>query len=371
MTRILLKTFAAGFYKVHAGLLLTLFVTLFINFFFTNVLNQTHLNKEQILLNNLKLVLTSVSNPVAMGILFVIWLGYTIKSCQYVSAQLALNQYQFMFYSCNAMSLKKQFLSWFIIQSVISIPILALGFFAMGVGIAFHYFFIPILIPVYQMILLSGSAFYYTRLVNNLTEKKSEPYIPDLIRKFPKPVFSLFLYQIIYRFKLTFAITKVISAIVIIGMYVLFPDNKNDIRIAGISILSVIAAHTVLIYQSNEFERSYLSFCRNFPLSKKKMYLQFVLLYLLLILPEIILFFFLNTPLIAVRISILGLSFALLLRTILYHQNPKMGSYLKKVFGLFIFSALIVMFGGLSFLTVLCVGVSVFIFDRRYYGAIE
>ncbi|MEO6685442.1 MAG: hypothetical protein ABIN24_05730, partial [Dyadobacter sp.] len=144
MTKILIKTFAAGFYKVHAGLLLTLFVTLFINFFFTNVLNQTHLNQEQILLNNLKLVLTSVSNPVATGMLFLIWLGYTVKSCQYVAAQLTLNQHQFLFYSSNAMSLGKQFQTWFILQSVISIPILVLGLFAICVGFVFDYFLIPL-----------------------------------------------------------------------------------------------------------------------------------------------------------------------------------------------------------------------------------
>lgn len=371
MTRVLIRTFAVGFYKVHAGLLLTLFVTLFINFFFTNVLNQTHLNQEQILLNNLKLVLTSVSNPVAMGVLFTIWLAYTIKSCQYVASQLTLSQYQFLFYSSNSLSLQRQFWTWFLVQTVISIPILLLGIFAVGVGFAFDYIFIPLIIPVYLTVLLSGSALFYTRLLNNLNERKSATYVPDLIKNFPKPFFSLFLYQIIYRFKLTYGISKLISAILVIGMYALFRDNVNDIRIAGISMLGVIAAHTVLIYQSNEFERFYLTFSRNFPFTKQRLYFQFAFLYLLLILPEIILFCCLDNPFIAVRITILGISNALLFRTILYWRNQKMGAYLKLVFSLFILSSLCVMFGGLSWLTMLFAAVSIFVFSRSYYKLLE
>lgn len=371
ITKVLIKTFAVGFYKVHAGLLLTLFVTLFINFFFTNVLNQTHLNQEQILLNNLKLVLTSVSNPVAMAVLFMVWLGYTLKSCQYVAAQLRLSHYQFLFYSTNAMSLRKQFQTWFIVQTVISIPILILGLFAVGVGITFDYFFIPLIIPVFLLLLVSGSALYYTRLLNNLSVKTANSQISNLIKNFPKPYPCLFLYQIVYRFKITYFITKVISVILIIGMFGLFRDNAEDIRIAGVSMLGVIAAHTVLIYQSNEFERSYLTFGRNFPFTKQKLFIQFAALYLLLILPEIILFFFFDKVLIAVRISMFGLGCALLFRTILYRQNQVMGAYLKTVFGLFILSSLCVMFGGLSWLTILSVVVSAFIFKRNYYTSLE
>ncbi|MCF0059163.1 hypothetical protein [Dyadobacter sp. CY356] len=371
MTRILIRTFAAGFYKVHAGLLLTLFVTLFINFFFTNVLNQTHLNQEQILLNNLKLVLTSVSNPVAMGVLFLIWLGYTLKSCQYVAAQLLLIQYQFLFYSTNAMSLRKQFQTWFVVQTVISIPILLLGIFAVGVGFSFDYYFIPLIIPFYLLILISGSAIFYTKLLNNLSEKTATSSIPELIKNLPKPLYSLFFYQIVYRFKLTYGITKVISTILIIGMYALFRDHPDDIRIAGISILAVIAAHSVLIYESNEFERSYLSFSRNFPLTRTVLYFQFAALYGLMILPEIILIFCINLPSIAAMVSVLGLGTALLFRTILYWQNQKMGVYLKTVFGLFILSALAVMFGGLLWLIVIYMVVSVVLFNRNYYKLTE
>jgi hypothetical protein len=371
VTRILLKTFVAGFYKAHAGLLLTLFITIFINFFFTQVLNQTHLDKEQILLNNLKLVLTSVSNPVAMGVLFLIWLGYTIKSCQFVSAQLVLDQNLFLFYSSTALSIKKQFQTWFLVQACISIPIIALGFFAVGIGIVFNYLLIPIAIPVYLLLLISGSALYYIHLINNLIESKGKSYVLNWITGFPKPLFSLFLYEIIYKYKIHYTVTKVISAILIIGMHALFRENPTDIRVAGVSMLSVCLAHTFLIYQSHEFDRSYLSFSRNFPSSKNGLYMQLAAQYFLLLLPEIIWFFCIENPAICLNTALLGLSCTLLFRSILYGQNQQMGQYIKMVFRIFILSALLILFGAFLWLIAVNMIISFFIFNRNYQKSLD
>ena len=371
LTKILLKTLAASFYKVHAGLLLTLFVVIFINFFFTSVLNQTHLTKDEILLHNLKLALTSVSSPVAMAVLFTIWLAYTIKSCKYVASQLVLMQYQFLFYSSNAMSARKQFGSWLIVQSVISIPIIALGLFAVVVGFVFNYYFIPVIIPVYLLLLIAASAWYYTVTINNLIEKKTKSDELRAIKNWPKPLFSLFLYQIIYRIKLTYGITKIISAIIIIGMNALFHDKGMEVRIAGMSILAIVISHSVLFYQSNEFEITYLRFSRNFPHSKVKILIHFILLYFLLILPETIWLFFMYDPFIGLQVSILGLSIALLIRSVLYGLSREMGRYLQIVFGVLILIALGIMFGWMGWLIVTNLALAFFVFNQCYYWSLN
>jgi len=371
LVKILLRTLVAGFYRVHAGLLLTLFAGIFINFFFTNVLNQTHLTKDQILLYNLKLVLTSVSNPVAMGVLFIIWLGYTIKSYKYVLAQLVLNQHQFLFYSSNSLHVKKQFQAWFIVQFIISLPIIALGLFAVVIGIIFNYYLIPLIIPIYLLLLISGSAFCYVRFINNLDEKKTKSYDLDLIKNWPKPFFSLFFYQIIYKSKLTYGITKITSGVVIISLFVLFSDKLTDIRIAGMSVLSVVIAHSVLIFQSSEFEMTYLRFSRNFPYSKTRIYLHFTALFCLLILPETLWFFCIYDPLVCLEILLLGLSNALLLRAILYRPDQQIGKYLKVVFALFILSSLAILFGWLWWLIAINIAFSIFLFNRNYIRSLD
>ena len=80
LTRSLVKVFANGFYRENTGLLLTLFITVFINFFYTNVLNQTHLTKNEIIQNALKLVIGSVSEPLGTLLLLFVFFVYSLKS---------------------------------------------------------------------------------------------------------------------------------------------------------------------------------------------------------------------------------------------------------------------------------------------------
>lgn len=345
LIKVLLKIFVFGFYRMHAGLLLTLFISLFIHFFFTSVLNQTHLTQEGIILNNLKLVLTSVSNPAAMGLLFLIWLIYTVKSAKYVMAQLSMPQNQFLFYSSNSLSIRRQLVSWLVIQFLISLPIIALGMFATAIGFIFHYYVIPAIIPFYLGLLIFASAYYYTGSSNQLIQNNDETYSLGFVKNWPKPLFSLFLYQILSANSLTYLITKLGSGVILTGFYVLFYKANSDLRSAGMAILAVILSHAVLIFQSHEFETNFLRFARNFPDSRQRVFSNITMLHLILILPEIIWIFATNNLLGTVEITLLGISFALLLRTILYRLGLKMAAYLQYAFGLFIVSSLFLLFG--------------------------
>jgi hypothetical protein len=352
LTKVLLKMVVVGFYRVHTGLILTLFLFFFINFFYTSVLNQTHLTKDQIILNALKLALTSVSDPVGMLLLFVIWLLYTLKSSKYVASQLKLPHYQFLFYSSNALPRSKQLQTWFIVQLVISIPIITLGLFAVTIGVVFDHYLIPFLIPFYLLTLIFSNALYFTHLVNNLVNEDQKSAVPQFIRNWPKPFFSLFLYEIIDSRKLTYGVTKLISGLIISLIYVLFLDLQPDIRIPELLILSVILTHMVLIYQANEFDLTYLRFARNFPYSPSRLYCQFIQFFLLLLLPEFVWVFLVYDPITSPTILLLGLSTALLFRTLLYRLAAGMSNYLRLIFCLFLVLSLAILFGGLWVLIV-------------------
>ncbi len=366
LTRVLLKIFVFGFYRMHAGLLLTLFISLFIHFFFTSVLNQTHLTQEGIILNNLKLVLTSVSNPAAMGLLFLIWLIYTVKSAKYVMAQLSMPQNQFLFYSSTSLSIRRQLMSWILIQCLISLPIIALGMFATAVGFIFHYYVIPAIIPFYLGLLIFASAYQYTRAGNQLIQNNEETYRLRLVKNWPKPLFSLFLYQILSANKRTYLVTKFGSVLILTGFYVLFYKANSDLRSAGMATLAVILSHAVLIFQSHEFETNFLKFARNFPYSRQRAFMNIACLYLILMLPEIIWIFATNDFPGAVEITLLGMSFALLFRTILYKLGLKMAVYLQYAFSLFIVSSLFLLFGLIWPVIILNLIISSLLFYRSY-----
>ncbi|SFF39123.1 hypothetical protein, partial [Spirosoma endophyticum] len=164
--RVLLKVVASGFYQEHTGLLLALFILIFCNFFYTSVLNQTHLTQQQITLNALKLVLTTVSEPLGVVFLLSLFLLYSVKCGQYVARRVKQVDVQFLAYSITALSWGRQLQAWFVVQLVMSLPIVGLGLFAMLIGFTFGHRLIPLLIPIYLLGLIGSVAGYYTYLLN-------------------------------------------------------------------------------------------------------------------------------------------------------------------------------------------------------------
>ncbi|MBC7923449.1 MAG: hypothetical protein H7Z75_20415 [Ferruginibacter sp.] len=370
-TRILIKIFASGFYRAHSGLLLSLFITVVIYFFFVGVLNQNHFTPDQIIVHNLKLVLTFVSDPIMTGIIFIVWLMYTVKSWQYIAGQLLVANQQFLFYSSTSFNRTKQFKSWFIVQLIVSLPIVGFGLFAVIIGIIFNYQVIPAVIPLYLLLLTSISAFLYVRLMNRLVDGDTQFYARQAVRNWPKPFFSLFLYRIFVNAKLTYGITKLISWLILIYIYDSFADVNGDLRVAGFVILGVVSAHAILIYQSHDFEKNDLSFSRNFPYSRIKLFVNFTGLYFLLLLPESLWLFTTFGLAVATELLLFGLSIALLFRSLLYGFGQSMGNYLRLVFGLFVLLYVMILFGLLWILIPVNLFVAGVVFYRNYYPSMD
>lgn len=351
-TRVLTKIIAKGFYREHTGLLLSLFVLIFINFFYTNVLNQTHLTPEQILETALKLVISTVSEPVGVVIFFSIFFIYSLKTWQYVAGRIEGPDVQFLFYSINALSWIRQIQAWSVVHFFMSLPLIILGVYAMIVGVTFGHWIVPLLIPAYLLILNVYSAQYYIGLTNNTVTKPVKSARLTWLKNCPKPLFSLFLFEVLVKKRVTYVITKIASLASIALIFSVFPDSHSDLRLIGIISLCITLTHVILVYHSNEFEIFYLRFTRNFPYSRLQVYSQQVALYSLLLLPEII-WLFLATELTKALIGIfLMLGIMLLYRTILYRIGHNMKYYLRVVFGLFIFFLLINLFGFTALLAI-------------------
>jgi hypothetical protein len=103
LTRVLLKVVASGFYQEHTDWLISLFLVVFINFFWTRVPNQNHLTEAQILENGFRLVIMSVSEPIGVAALLGVCFAYSLKSWHYVAGRLKSADVQFLTYSSNAL----------------------------------------------------------------------------------------------------------------------------------------------------------------------------------------------------------------------------------------------------------------------------
>ncbi|NVO33402.1 hypothetical protein [Hymenobacter lapidiphilus] len=337
LTRVLLKVVARGFYQEHTGWLISLFLVVFVNFFWTRVPSQNHLTEAQILENGFRLVLLSVSEPIGVAALLGVCFVYSLKSWNYVAGRLKSVDVQFLAYSSNALPWRQQVTSWAVVQGVILLPVVVLCLYAMVIGVIFHHWLVPLLLPVYLLLLTVTGAAYYTRLLNDTVVKPDKRAGLTWARNWPKPVFSLFLYEIIATKRVTYFITKGASAASIALLLLAFSDSRTDVRLAGMIALCCAVGHVILIFQASEFELFYLPFVRNLPYGRGQAYGQQVLLYGVLLLPELVWLLAAGGFRTGLTAAGLLLSVTLLLRTLLYWTGQHMTSYLRIVVGLFLF----------------------------------
>lgn len=350
LMRVLLKVVARSFYQEHTGWLISLFLVVFINFFYTRVPDQNHLTEQQIIQNGFRLVIMSVSEPIGVATLLGVCFCYSLKSWHYVAGRLRSADVQFLTYSSNSLPRRQQVLSWSVVQGVILLPVAALCLYAMVVGIIFHYWLVPLLLPIYLLLLTVGGAWYYTRLLNDTVVKPDKLAGLAWARNWPKPLFSLFLYEIIAKKRLTYLLTKAVSAASSALLLLAFADSRADGRLAGMLALCSAVGHVILLFQASEFELLYLPFVRNLPYSRAQAYGQQVLVYSLLLLPELVWLLVLGGLSTGLTAAGLLLSVTLLLRSLLYWIGQHMTPYLRLVVGLFLFLLLANLFGLTSWL---------------------
>lgn len=356
LTKVLIKVFARGFYQVHAAILLFVFFIM-VGAVPGNMLIPYHKS----------LMLGMASNPIMLLLVTGVWLLYIFKSWHYVAGQIFAPDKQFLFYSSTALSRQQQRKSWQQAQIVILLPVVIYALLAVAVGVAHHYYLLPLLILVFLAVMIWCSAVLYTRVVNRLVDGSNQSLLLKLSHKWRKPYFSLYIYHIFDSKKVPYCITKGLSWLIISGVFYLFADVKTDTRVAGIAILAVITAHVILIFEARRFEEIRLGFSRNLPYSRFRLFLNFVGLYLFLLLPESVWLFSRFQPVMALQLLLAGLSVAMLFHSLLYWFGLNMDKYLQWILGLFIVLFWIIMFHLLSLMIPLSLITAYLFFYNNYY----
>lgn len=363
---VLLKIVAKGFYKEHAGLLIFLFVTFISYFFFIQILNP-HIRPEEVVLYNLILGITFISSPAVTLFICSFWLIYAIKCWTYVKDQLDTDSNQFLRYSLTAFSKSNQFKLWLIVQTILLLPLVGYSVFALILGLIFKYYFIPLMILGYLSILIGLGAWKYVWYANKMREASQLTFINRVLRKWPKPQFSLFLYYLPEKLQLNFVLTKILSISVIVALLSLLHAYTTDSRLAGLLALSVVVTQAVLIFHAHTFEEKYLSMMRNLPLKRSNHFLNNALCYMFILLPEAILILFIFGLIKGVMLLSFSITTMLLMHSILYISDIAMKLYMKLVFALFVVFFILIMFNLIAPLTVLNLITAYLIFYHLYY----
>ena len=138
-------------------------------------------------------------------------------------------------------------------------------------------------------------------------------------------------------------------------------------RLKCILVLCIILAHTVLIYDFFNFEDTFLKFARNLPYSRIKIFANYALLYVMLLLPENF-YIFLNFEFLeATFLILLGLTTALLFYSLLYCIGLNMSKFIKWLFASSLLMFLTVMFNVFWILIPINLIFSFVVIYKRYY----
>lgn len=358
------KIFVDGFYRTHAGMLLFIFVILISYCLFINTLGTVR--PEQIDFWQFFFTISIVTNPLILTFYLIGSSLYAYKSLKYVLNQLALPQQEFLYYSFTASNKKQQFKNWFTLQAYIFIPVLSYTLYAITIGLIFGFYLISIGILLFQALLIMGTAYICLKENNRLIEANKPSWLIKISRKWNKPVFLLYSFQVFNQSKLAYVLTKLLSWALISSVLVVFADLKDDSRLLMLITSCIVVAHVVLIYQERVFNNRYLSFLPNFPFTKEKVFFSFCFNYLILLLPEICWICSSFGALISLELMVFAFSVILLFRSLLMLNAIQIKRFLIWVFCLFFVFYIFIMFGCGVILIPLNIIVAWILFRRNY-----
>lgn len=367
ITNVLVKVFAWRFYRENSGLLLFSYVSVISYCFFIKTVG--NYQPEESVFYHLMLMMTFIVSPLVMLLVFALYLIYTIKSWQYVGRQLKLESNQFLFYSITASSRAIQFKTLFCVQLVIALPLIGYWLFATILGIIFNANIIPLITLAYLLILAAISALLYQRWLNRVSVPGRRSILGRISERWHKPVSSLFLYYLIRNLKASLLLTKFCSCVTIIGINNAFRENGTDQRVAEMIILGVVMTHSFLIYKEHYFKEISLNFLRNMPYRRIAVWLNFVLVFSVVLLPELIWVLSKFELYTAVKTILLGISIAMLFRCLIYITGLQIYKYLTYIFFLFIVLFYAIVFNYSNLLIPLNFTIAFAVFYEYYFKA--
>ncbi len=343
LTKLLIRSFGKEFYKINAGFLISSFVLVFGYGIFIKTAG--HIYPEQYRTINLSLLLNFIDTPIITLMVCLIWFLYTIKSWKYIRKRSLDEDQLFWRYSLTSAQLSRQFLSWFLFQLFVFLPLILYWLIALAYGVFTHHYTIPLFIGVYLLVLALLSATLYVYHFNYAKFGRSGTYgFRFGIAKWPKPLFSLFLFEILFHNKLAYLLTKCFSFILLLGLFHLFSDVDYPARAGAMIAICISSAHAILAYQDYAFTETYLGFTLHLPHKRLFVYLNVIYSYILLLLPELVWFLFAFSFPLALKLIGLSLSGILFIRVSLCLPSVNMRSFIKLVFGWFFISTMLLLY---------------------------
>ncbi|SFW35406.1 hypothetical protein [Chitinophaga sancti] len=358
MTKYLLRSLVSPFFRENGGLIIFIYtMTVFI------VNSQSGAGVYEY---HLFLVLGTFRHAGMMATVFFLWLLYTRKFTAFVVTEMYKPENMFL-HVFNYLSRKRKIMLLFVATFLLMIPVWAYVIFMIITGLQYGYIGGVALIIGYLLLLCLLSATWLEHRLQYLAEGKT-PVIRSI--RFTSYTGTLLRY-VATKQLVTWTGLKIFTC----GLLFLIAVNNPMRYYDGQTIFMVVSlgilGNGILVCRCREFEDLYLSFYRTLPVSLKRRLLEYALLDLILIIPEIIillLFVPKHMPLNdALTFCLCGYSSMLLMTSLTFYRHFTRSQFYKLLSIVLCVQYLFLMTIGLPALYIALTLAAIFLFRWRYY----
>jgi hypothetical protein len=360
--KILFNTLIKPFYKQNAAFFIFILVIMI------GVVGE--LDGSDMIDYHYALILGMLNNLAIFILVLLLWLLYAIKCARFLTASIQKKEYSFLAI-LTGFDTRKNYLQLFFTQLFIYLPVLLYSLIIIGVAFYNKRSFEGVILIVFDFIVCIASASWYVHVLKN--QGKNFSTFNDKIFNLnigTKNYGGMLLRYIFIQQKVPLIGLKLYDCAVLYLIMRNLSKEDYDIRLPFILFSFGLFGHGIIIYLVREFEERKLSFLRTLPISLINRFVQYCLMYGIMLTPEILTIIFLTPKFLhfndALGISVCSYGVLLLLNSITFFTQESVKDFLK--IGLAIFFILIfsVFTQTQIWFAVLCTGSAVLLFTSRY-----
>lgn len=320
ISKVLVRTIVIEFYKENAGFLL---IVMGLGFGFLKT--PQHIDIASALAFKPIFYLA----PVAL------WALYAIKTLNFAFRIKRLPQNWFLT-DVNALKRSKLKRLAIFIQVLLLAPVLGYSGFMIFIAVDLgQVSSVVILIIANLLILMTSAHFFYRRLIQPVDSTISNSF-KTWTHLLPKSYPFLLIHHLAKRHGVSLLLAKLSSIAITLGASAVFHLEGIDLRLLALGILLSSAVNANFSFKYNEFEKTSLRLYRNLPVSKMHLLGNDIITYLILSLPEFLVFFGNNIShvslIVLIKTALILPATCLLYHTIVRTKSMDIDQFVKYVF---------------------------------------
>ncbi|MFD2934470.1 hypothetical protein [Spirosoma flavum] len=329
MLSLLNRIFVRSFYAKNAG---TFLVVILVAFGFLSSVEHK------------ALITAALVSPFFLTIVFILWSLYLLKTISFVWQALTAPEHLFLqtfWLVPNPIRLAM----WLVVQTAMLLPIILYAGWMVQIATQYgQWNSLSAIVLVIVGLIVVGAWLADHRLRH---PNPNTLHLPHLTVKLPYELF--FPTYWLRNEPLSLVLTKAFSGLLLAGVCRLYPTDDYDQRLLLIGLLLAILGHSQVGGQVSAFERQYLLFLQNLPLSWWQRFGRYALMYGLIWLPELLILLR-NYPT-EIRLDYIvwlwltGWGGLMLLHSLAYGYDILPERWLSGIFASFIGGLLAIMFG--------------------------